>query len=41
LEDEFGAATTTIMAKHSMDQGAREATVQFEIARKMKLAFVN
>jgi hypothetical protein len=41
LEDDFGAATVTIMVKHSMDVGVTEATVQFETARKMKLAFVN
>jgi hypothetical protein len=29
------------MAKHSMDPGVTESTVQFEMVRKMKSAFVN
>jgi hypothetical protein len=41
LEDEFGAGAAVIMAKHSMDQGVTESTVQFEMVRKMKSAFVN
>jgi hypothetical protein len=41
LEDEFGAAAASIMVKHSMDQGVTETTVQFEMVRKMKSAFVN
>jgi hypothetical protein len=41
LEDEFGAGAAVIMAKHSMDTGMTESTVQFETVRKMKSAFVN
>jgi hypothetical protein len=41
LEDEFGFAATTIMAKHSMDPGVMEATMQFEIVRKMTSTFVD
>jgi hypothetical protein len=41
LEDEFGAGAAAIMARHSMDPGITEDTVQFETVRKMKSAFVN
>jgi hypothetical protein len=41
LEDEFGDGTTIIMARHSMDPGITDDTVQFETVRKMKSAFVN
>jgi hypothetical protein len=41
LEDEFGAGAAVIMAKHSMDPGVTESTVQFETVRKMKSDFVN
>jgi hypothetical protein len=41
LEDEFGAGAAVIMAKHSMDSGVTESTVQFETVRKMKSASVN
>jgi hypothetical protein len=41
LEDEIGAGAAVIMAKHSMDPGVTESTVQFETVRKMKSAFVN
>jgi hypothetical protein len=41
LEDEFGAGAAAIMARHFMDPGITEDTVQYETVRKMKLAFVN
>jgi hypothetical protein len=41
LEDEFVARTAAIMARHSMDPGITEDTVQYETVRKMKSAFVN
>jgi hypothetical protein len=41
LEDEFGAGAAVIMAKHSMDAGVTESTVQFDTMRKMKSDFVN
>jgi hypothetical protein len=41
LEDEFGAGAAGIMAKHSMDIGVTECTVQFETVRNMKSAFVD
>jgi hypothetical protein len=41
LEDEFGAGAAVIMAKHSMDPGVTESTVQFETGRKMKSSFAN
>jgi hypothetical protein len=41
LVDEFGAATATIIVKHSLDPGVTENTVQYETARKMKSDFVN
>jgi hypothetical protein len=41
LEDEFGAGSAVIMAKHSMNPGVTESTVQFETVCKMKSAFAN
>jgi hypothetical protein len=41
LEDEFGAAAANIMAKHSMDPGVMENTVQCDAARKTESAFVD
>jgi hypothetical protein len=40
LEDEFGAAASTSIAKRSMDPGVMEAMVQFETMRKIKTVFV-
>jgi hypothetical protein len=41
LEDDFGDGAAAIMARHSMEPGIMEDTVQFETVRKMKSAFVN
>jgi hypothetical protein len=41
VEDEFGVGAAVIMAKHSLDPGLTEITVQFETVHKMKSAFVN
>jgi hypothetical protein len=41
LEEEFGAEEAAIMARHSMDPGITEDTVQYDTVRIMKLAFVN
>jgi hypothetical protein len=41
LEDEFGAGAAVIMARHPMDTGITEDTVQYETVRKMKSAFFN
>jgi hypothetical protein len=41
LEDEFGDGAAVIMARHSMDPGVMDDTVNFETVRKMKSVFVN
>lgn len=40
LVDEFGAVAAVIMAKHSLDQGVMESTVQYETIRDIKSARV-
>jgi hypothetical protein len=40
LEDEFGDGAADIMARHCMDPGITEDTVQFETVRKKNSAFV-
>jgi hypothetical protein len=39
--DDFGAGAAAIMARHSMDPGITEYTVQYETVRNMKSTFVN